>query len=97
MHARVVSIQVQSGKTDEAIAIYRDVVVPAAKQQKGFKSALLLTDPATGKGVSVTVWETEADLKASEASGYLQQQLTRLGATLAGPPIREAFVVSCQS
>ena len=96
MHARVVTIQTQPGKTEEAIRIYRDSVMPAAKEQKGFKSALLLTDPDTGKGVSVTLWETEADQKASEASGYFQQQIAKFGAVFAGPPVREAYVVSVQ-
>lgn len=97
MHARVVTIQVQAGKVEEAVSIYRDSVIPAAKQQKGFKSALLLTDPDTGKGVSITLWESEADQKASEASGYLQQQLAKIGTTFVVPPSREAFVVSYQS
>ena len=96
MHARVVTIQTQPGKTEEAIRIYRDSVMPAAKEQKGFKSALLLTDPDTGKGVSVTLWETEADQKASEASGYFQQQIAKFAAVFAGPPVREAYVVSVQ-
>lgn len=96
MFARVITIQIQPGKIEEAITIYRDTVIPAAKQQKGFSSATLLTEPATGKGISISVWESEADQKASEASGYLQQVLAKIGTTFAGPPVREEFVVSCQ-
>ncbi|HLE29970.1 MAG TPA: antibiotic biosynthesis monooxygenase [Anaerolineales bacterium] len=96
MHARVVTVQVQPGKIEETIRIYRDSVVPAAKEQKGFKGALLLTDPNTGKGVSVTLWETEADLKAGEASGYYQEQIAKFGAVFAAPPAREAYEVSLQ-
>jgi heme-degrading monooxygenase HmoA len=43
-------------------------VVPAAQQQKGFKGGFLLSDPNTGKGVSIALWETENDMKASETS-----------------------------
>lgn len=96
MYARVVTVQVQPGKRDEAIGIYRDSVVPAAKQQKGSKGALLLTDRNTGKGISIALWETEADMKASEASGYLQEQLAKFGAILAAPPTTEHFEVSLQ-
>ena len=96
MYARVITIQVQSGKLNEAVSIYRDIVIPAAKQQKGFKHAVLLTDPGTGKGISITIWESEADQKASEASGYLRQQLAKIGTTFAGPPIKEGFEVSFQ-
>ena len=97
MFARVITVHAQPGKIDEAATVYRDSIIPAAKKQKGFKDAMLLTDPVTGKGISVTLWETEADQKASEASGYVAQQLGKLAAVLAGPPARESFLVSAKS
>ena len=96
MHARLVTVQIQPGKIDEAISIYRDTVMPAAKQQKGFKGATLLTDRDTGKGVSVTLWETEADMTATEASGWWQEQIAKFAAALAAPPVREHYEVSVQ-
>jgi hypothetical protein len=34
----------------------------------------VLTDPSTGEGIIVTVWETEADAETSEAtSSYIGQ------------------------
>jgi hypothetical protein len=50
MYARVSIARSQLGKADEVIRIHRDSVVPAAKQQKGFKGLYLLTDRKTGKG-----------------------------------------------
>ena len=97
MYARIVIVQLQPGKTDEAIRIFQDSVVPVAKQQKGFKSIWLLTDPSTGKGISVGFWETEADMKANEASGYFQEQLAKFGGVFAAPPVREAYEVSVQA
>lgn len=97
MYARVITVQIQPGRIEEANSIYHDSVIHAAKQQKGFKSAMLMTDPATGKGISVSMWESETDQKASETSGYLQQQLTKIGTVLAGPPVREGFVVDVHS
>ncbi|MCX7179435.1 MAG: antibiotic biosynthesis monooxygenase [Proteobacteria bacterium] len=96
MYARVITFQAQAGKLEEAIAIYRDSIMPVTRQQKGFKNATLLTDISTGKGVSITQWETEADQKASETNGYLQQVLGKIGVTFAGPPIKEGFAVSVQ-
>jgi len=55
MKARIVSAQIRPGKTSEAITLYRDSVVPAAKQHKGFKAALLLTDPDVGKALAITL------------------------------------------
>jgi len=96
MHARVVTVQIQPGKIDEAIRIYRDSVMPAAKEQKGFKGATLLTDSNAGKGISVTLWETEGDMKATEASGFFQEQIAKFAAVFAMPPVREHFEVSVQ-
>jgi len=97
MYARAVTIQVQPGKLDEAIRIFQDSVVPAAKQQKGFKSIWLLTDRNTGKGLSVGLWETEADRTASETSGYFGEQLAKFGGLFAAPPITERYEVSVQA
>ena len=97
MFARVITVHAQPGKIEEAATLYRDSVIPAARQQKGFNSALLLTDPVTGKGVSVTLWDTEADQKAGESSGYVQQQLGKMASLLARPPLRESFLVSAKS
>jgi hypothetical protein len=35
-------------------------------------------DRPAGKAKSITLWETEADLKAGESGGYYQQQVGRL-------------------
>jgi heme-degrading monooxygenase HmoA len=96
MYARVVTVQSQPGKTEETIRIYRDFVMPVSKQQQGFKGAFLLTDPNTGKGVSITLWETEADMRAGEASGYYQEQIAKFAQVFAGPPTREGYEVSVQ-
>jgi heme-degrading monooxygenase HmoA len=91
MHARVVTVQLQPGRNEEAIALFRDSVLPSAKQQKGFKGARLLTDSGTGKGIVVTVWESEADLKASESSGYYREQIAKFSGMFAAPPVREIY------
>ena len=36
MHARLVTFRVAGGRTDEAIAVYRESVVPEARKQEGF-------------------------------------------------------------
>ena len=88
MHARVSTGEVQPGKKDEFVNSYRDSAMPANKQQRGFKGQLLLTDPNTVKAISITLWETEADLRASEP------QYAKVAHALAGPPVREIYEVS---
>jgi len=94
MNARATIVQIVPGKLDEAVGLYRDSVVPAAKQQKGCKGLYLLTDRNTGRGISITLWETEADMTAGENSGYYQQQLAKFKDVFSAPPVREAYEVS---
>jgi len=95
MYARVVTVQAQAGKLDEITKLYRESIVPAAKQQKGFRGATLFTDRANDKGISVTRWETEADLQAGEASGgYYQEQIAKIAPMLSAPPVRETYEIS---
>ncbi|HEX9872369.1 MAG TPA: antibiotic biosynthesis monooxygenase family protein [Candidatus Tectomicrobia bacterium] len=89
MHARVVTSQLQPGKKDEWISIARDSIVPALRQQKGFKGFVMLADTNSDSSIAYSMWETEADLKASETSGFYQEQVAKLKAVLAMPPVRE--------
>ena len=94
MNARIVMGQIQVDKRDEAIGVYRDSIVSAAKEQNGYKNAILLTGSDTGKFISITLWETEADMNAGEASGYYEEQVSKLGAFFASPPTMEHYEVS---
>jgi heme-degrading monooxygenase HmoA len=78
-------------KPDEWIAILRDSIVPAAKQQQGFKGFVVLADPNTDKGIAYSIWATEADLKATEASRFYQEQMAKLMGVFAMPPVRELY------
>ena len=94
MHARVVTAQVKPGKMDEVLEIAKGSIFAAMKQQRGFKEWVLLTDRNTGKLVSIPMWETEVDMMASEASGYLQEQFGKIMHLLTAPPVTERFEVS---
>jgi heme-degrading monooxygenase HmoA len=94
MHCRAVSVQIQSGKTQEAIDLYTNSVVPAAKAQKGFGGAYLMTDAASGKALSITVWESQANMEAGEAGGYYQEQIAKFGSLFTAPPVIDHYEVS---
>jgi heme-degrading monooxygenase HmoA len=97
MYARVTLAQLQPGKVDELLQFLHDNVVPAAQRQQGFKGLLLLTDETTNKGIALALWETEADLVASEASnGYYSVQIARGAHFFAEPPVREVYQVTLQ-
>ncbi len=96
MFARVSIIQVKSDQIDEAIKIYAESVTPARKAQKGSRGAYLLTDRKTGKGMAITLWDSEEDLLTNEKSGYLQEQINKFKDVFAAPPVREIYEVSFQ-
>ena len=91
MYARMTTIRTQPGKLAEAIVIARDSIVPRAKEQRGFKSLLALTDPENEEIIFISLWETEDDLGAGEDSGYYEEQLGKLSSVSAGQAVREAF------
>ena len=70
MHARVSTYQgppnVTQEQVDEADRYDRENVLPAARQMEGFKGAIALLDRQSGKALSVTLWESEQAMRASE-------------------------------
>ena len=96
MFARVTMFQTKSDKIDEAIKIYGESVTPARKAQKGARGGYLLTDRKTGKGMAISLWDSEEDAIANEQSGYYQEQLSKFKDCFAAPPVREGYEVSFQ-
>ena len=95
MHVRAASVQIQPGKMQEAIDIYNGSVVEGAKAQKGFQGAYLMTDAASGKALSITVWESEADMLAGESSGgYYSEQIGKFASVFDGTPSLEHYELS---
>ena len=97
MHARVVFFNVREGKREETISLFSDVVVPAAQKQKGFSGGLLLTDPGTGKGISIGLWATENDMIATENSDFYREWVSKFEEIFAAPPVMEHYEVSNKS
>jgi len=96
MFARLTTVQMQIDKIDEAIKIFEESVVPAAKSQKGFCGAYLLTDRKTGKAIAIGLWDSEADVLANEQRGYYQEQASKVAPFFTTAPVREGYEVSVQ-
>jgi heme-degrading monooxygenase HmoA len=41
----------------------------------------------------VTLWESEADMKANEGTGWFREQLAKFNVVFASPPTRESYEV----
>ncbi len=93
MYARVTTFQIQPDKIDENNQV-AESIIPAIKQQPGFKSFIALTDRTTGKAILVTLFETEADMKAGVNNGFVQQQVAKIAPYLTATPTSEFFEVT---
>jgi len=80
----------------EAVRIYQDRVLPAAREQEGFRGALMLTDQDTGEGLSISLWNSEEDMHASEESGFYHRKLAELDTLFISTPVRKHYEVSAQ-
>jgi quinol monooxygenase YgiN len=96
MFARLVMIQTQTGKLDEAVRIYQESIAPLLKARHGFQRALLLTDPARDWLVVFGLWDSEDDLRAADADPAIQAGVVRFRSTFASPPTIEDYAVSAQ-
>ena len=85
MHARVTRFKGEPGRIDEGIRNIKDNIVPGAKKLAGFKHGYWLLDRKTGAGFSLTVFESEADVQASEdAAKKLRDLAAAVGNEITG-------------
>lgn len=94
MYARVTNTQVVVDKIDEAVSIWKDKLAPRLKQAKGFQGVYVMGDRATGKGMSITLWETREDADATLA--MQPQSLALFEGLLSGPPSVDTYEVVFQ-
>ena len=95
MYARVTNTQVVDGKIDESISIWKDKLAPQLKQAKGFKGVYVIGDRGTGKGMSITLWETKEDADATLA--MQPQSLALFEGLLSGAPSVDTYEVVFQT
>jgi heme-degrading monooxygenase HmoA len=67
MFIRVTQIEDSPDRVEQGIATYKEQVVPQARTMAGFAGAIFLVDRSSGAAASVTFWESEEALRATEA------------------------------
>ena len=71
MHARVSTYE---GQADELVKAFDSVTGPL-EELEGFSKAYFLVDRAGGRGMSITLWESEDALNASvERANQMREQ-----------------------
>jgi len=87
MFSRVVRLKGDANKTDEALKLWTESVLPLIKKQKGYAGVSMLRNRTTGDGVSVTYWETEQAMK--ESRGNIRPEAQRIMASTGGSIVEE--------
>ena len=84
----------QDGRGDPGVSGFCGAGRP---EQRGNRADYRLTDHESRKCISIGLWETEADMTATKASGAYQQRLAMLKDVFAEPPAREGYEVSVEA
>jgi hypothetical protein len=94
MYARVISADLPADKVESFVSMIRDRVIPGVQGLLGFKGGYWLVDRDTGKGLGVTLFESEEALKASEEQANRIREEVSRAAGLAIPTFQRFEVVA---
>ena len=94
MYARMTRSRVDLDTVDEAVGIVESSILPAAREQPGYRGYVHLVDRATGEGVSLTLWASEEDMRAGETGSYYRDQIAKVRALLAEEPDVRGYEVA---
>ena len=76
MFARIGTWQGSPDQLGRWISRARELVKPSVQQDPGLKVAYWLVDREGGKGLIITIWESEEAMRASEQSRMQRQTAT---------------------
>ena len=93
MVARLTHVRVKPEDVEEAVRLFDDSVVPAARQEEGFMGALLLTRE-DGRALVVDLCDTVEHMRANEHSGFYQTQITKFAGKIIDRPSRAFYDVA---
>ena len=94
--ARVHINQVKPEKLEESLKVYREGIVPVIKSQKGFRGIYSLNNFKTGKSLSITIWDSEAEAIANTQTGDYKAVVDKVKSFLTAKEIREGYSVTVQ-
>jgi hypothetical protein len=93
MFSRVTLLEIDTLRTDvdDAVALFREEVLPGLREQEGFEGLAVLATP-DGKGLIITLWDTEEG--AADATGFGAGALERYMTLFRAPPGRDYYEVA---
>jgi len=91
VYSQVLRVNIEPGKIDEVVAIFKDSVAPTIRGWSGFQSGRMLVDRAENKILAVSFWDSEADAAGLMSSGPYQEQVAKLAALFDGSPEHDVY------
>lgn len=93
MYARITPYRVAPGRETEVIRIGNEESLPATRRMAGFRGFLGTADPNTGRGYSITLWETREQAEGYRVAlaGPILQRIQDLGVQFEPVQIQEVL------
>ena len=94
MYARVTQLEIDTMRTsvDEALDRFRDEVLPALREQPGYRGVQVLTTDA-GQALLISHWDTAEHAQADADRGFYADVLAQYVTLFRAPPGRERYEV----
>jgi heme-degrading monooxygenase HmoA len=84
--ARVISAQTTADRVDNAVQIAKQQL-PGARSQQGYRGFYVLADRASGKLMTISLWDSRDDLRAVEARAARVREEAARSTGTAVPPV----------
>ena len=98
MYVRMTFFRLRQGKMQELRDLYNKEVVSAHKGHKGIRFVHLLESlDNKDEGISLTAWDTRADLEAYEKSGEYERLVAKFKNMYAEEPLLKSYEVTASS
>ena len=98
MYVRMTLFKLKTGKMGELRELYNKEVVSAHKGHKGIRFVHLLESlDNKDEGISVTAWDTKADVEAYEKSGDYEKLVAKFKNMYAEEPLLKSYEVTSSS
>lgn len=94
MYARVTQLEIDTMRTsvDDAIAMFREGVLPGLKDQPGYSGVYAMSTPA-GQAVLISFWANEDEAAAVNDGGWYESVLQSYATLFRSPPGRGYYEV----
>jgi hypothetical protein len=94
MFARVTLLEIDTlrSSVDDALALYRDTVMPKLREQPGYRGVYAMSTPE-GQAAIITFWEGEEQAAEMNSGGFYSQVLGQFATLFKAPPGRAYYQV----